>query len=430
MRLRPLVFALFAASAVSPNAWAQLTTQDGIPIETLSVGLGRYVTTQGLASGLKLGDSAMMHAAIYSDVGYDTNVLYTPSAESKPAAVLHVSPRIEINNAERDGSRPAGAYYQIFAGLDWRKYLSGTKEITEQDAINPALGASAELSANQSLSLLLSDTFLRYQQAPFSVSNAGNPITRDSNLAAVGLRFAPGGGRLRFVLRYENLIDAYEGDYSNASNMDNQIMLDVGWRWLPKTSIYLRVSQDVVTYFHGTSDLTSYPLRTLVGLRGLLTAKLSLNVAAGYNNAFYTGDNPSGLGNVGIVTEVSYAIDALSRMGIGYHHDFTNSPFVGRWYNMDAIYGVFQQMVASRVLTYLYGRYENRRFGGGVFGAGEHRTDNYLMGGVAVDYMIRNFFVVGASYAIDLNRTNESSGAAGGVEYTKQTVLFRLGLTY
>src|SRR5512140_1207239 len=157
MRLRPLVIAILAASAVSPTAWAQLTTHDGVPLESLSVGLGRQVTSKGLASGLKLGESAMLHASLSADVGYDTNVLYTPSSDAKPAAVLHVSPRLEINNAERDGSRPTGSYYELFAGLDWRKYLSSDSDITQQDAINPSVGGSAELSANQTLSLALSD---------------------------------------------------------------------------------------------------------------------------------------------------------------------------------------------------------------------------------------------------------------------------------
>jgi hypothetical protein len=387
------------------------------------------VTTKGVASGLKLGDSAILHAALTADVGYDTNVLYTPSSNAKSAAVLHVGPRLEINNAERDGSKPSGTYYLLFAAVDFRKYLSDSGSITRQDAINPSLGASAEFSANQALSLALDDTFLRYQQAPYF---DGPPITRDANLAAVSLRYAPGGGRLRFVLRYSNLIDGYEGNYSNGSNMDNQLLLDAGWRWLPKTSVYLRVSQDVVSYFNGPSNANSYPLRTMVGLRGLLTEKLAVNVGAGYSNAFYSsGENPSGFGNVGIVTEVSYGIDTLSRMGLGYHHDFANSPFVGQWYSMDAIYGAYQQMVASRFVAYLYGRYENRRFGGGILGtSGLSRTDNYLMGGVAADYMIGNFFLLGASYSVNLNRTSQTNGLTGGVEYTKQVLLVRLGAVY
>ena len=93
--------------------------------------------------------------------------------------------------------------------------------------------------------------------------------------------------------------------------------------------------------------------------------------------------------------------------------------------NLDAIYGAYQQMIASRVVAYLFGRYENRRFGAGV-----NRTDNYIMGGVSVDYMIGNFILAGASYSLNLNRSSLTTGPAAGVDYTKQVVLFRLGVVY
>jgi hypothetical protein len=160
-------------------------------------------------------------------------------------------------------------------------------------------------------------------------------------------------------------------------------------------------------------------------LRGLLTEKLAVNLGAGYVNSFYsTGPNTSGLGNLTVVAELNYAVSLLSRAGIGYRHDFANSPFVGQFYNLDAVYGAFQQMIAGRVATYVYARYENRRFIGGA-----SRTDNFVMGGVSLDYKIRDFFLAGASYALTLN---QSSGAAsnGGIDYAKHVVLFRLGLVY
>lgn len=429
MRLRPLVYAIGACAATlalsaEARAQFQLTSATSPTLETLSTGMGRQIALQGLASGLKLGDSAILHAGLYADIGYDTNVFYAQEDGEKSSPVLHVGPRLELNNAERDGTRPS-VYYDLFAALDWRKYLSDEEAVTEHDAINPSLGGILELGGGQSLSLLLTESFVRYQQAPYT---QGSPIVRDINMASASVRFAPGGGRLKLTLRYANILDIYEDEYSVGSNMGNELVLDAGWRWLPKTSLYVQVAQGVINYFEGDRP-SSYPLRTLAGLRGLLTSKLSVNLAAGYYNAFYSeGEGPSGFGNVGIVGELNYQIDLLSRFGIGYRHDFANSPFVGQFYNVDAVYAAYQQMVASRVIAYLYGRYENRRFGG--LGAGASRTDNYVMGGVAVDYLIGKVFLLGANYTIGANRVEESGGATGGVEYTKQTILFRLGVTY
>jgi hypothetical protein len=438
MRLRPLALALLAASAVSPAAWAQLqltSTGAGPSLESLSLGMGRQLSTKGLASGLKLGDAAILHASLFADIGYDTNVFYGRSDGTKPAPVMHLIPRLEISNAERDGSIPQGIYYDVFAGVDWRKYLTGDDEISpKHDALNPNASGIVEFSSGQVVSFTLGDTFTRYQQPPYA---PGDPITRDQNMATAGLRYAPGGGRLKFSLRYANLIDKYEGSYDTGSNMGNEVVLDIGWRFLPKTSVYVQAAQAVITYFN-SGRVTSYPLRTLAGLRGLITEKLAVNLAAGYSNAFYsTGGSPSGFGNVGIVTEVNYTIDLLSRLGFGYHHDFANSPFIGQFYDMDAVYGAYQQMIASRVTAYLFGRYENRRFGG--LPTGVSRSDNYFIGGVSVDYIIGKFFLVGASYSLHVNRTDETLPAAApgapaptatGVDYTKHVLLLRLGAVY
>jgi hypothetical protein len=428
MRLRPLALAFCAALLASPAAWAQLqlTSTTGPTLESLSIGSGRNLTTKGLASGLKLGDEALLHAGVFADIGYDSNVFYGDTSGAKTAPILHIGPRLDITNAERDGAVPSGTYYDLSAALDIIRYLSSDGDITQQDAINPSVGGNVEFSSGQALSFGLTETFSRYQQAPYQV---GSPITRDGNMASASLKFAPGGGRLRVMLRFSNLIDKYEGAYDIGSNMGNEGVLDIGWRWLPRTTIYLQAAQGAVTYFNTTQNRpNSYPLRTLLGLRGLLTEKLGVNIASGYSNAFYSGGgNPSGFGNVGIVAELNYTMTVLSRAGIGYHHDFANSPFVGQFYNMDAIYAAYQQMVASRLITYLFGRYENRRYN-----VASNRADNYIVGGVSLDYAIRNFFMAGASYSLSFNRTSDTGAQSPtrGVDYTKHVLLFRLGVMY
>jgi hypothetical protein len=435
------VLAAILACAASSEAWAQpqlsSTTSSGPALETLSMGGGRSLTTKGLASGLKLGEGMVLHAGLFADVGYDTNVLYTngTSTDSTPSPVLHITPRLELTNAEKDGSVPGGTYYDLVASVDFRKYLSNAQDVTAQDAINPSVGGTAEFSSGQALAFSLSESFTRYQQAPYQ---PGAPIGLDTNLVSASLTFAPGGGRLRVMLRYANLINYYERPYYLGGYMGNEGVLDVSWRWLPKTSLYLKVAGGAITYLWITPDHhASYPLRTLLGIRGLLTEKLGVNIAAGYNNAFYSdSSSPSGFGNVGIVTEVNYTMSLLSRAGLGYHHDFVNSPFLGGFYDMDAIYGIYQQLVASRLVTYLYGRFENRRYGPareiGDTSANPtlvSRVDNYALGGVAVDYVIAKIIMLGASYSLVLNRTL-SGEQAGAVNFTKHVLLFRLGAVY
>jgi hypothetical protein len=414
----------------------QLTSSSGPALESMSVGAGRSLTTRGLASGLKLGEGTILHAGIFGDIGYDSNVFYGSSNDGseQPSPVLHITPRLELTNSERDGTQPSGTYYDLVGSVDIRRYLKTgdtqtDRDIKDQNAVNPTIAGTVEFSSDQTLSFSLTDNFSRYQQAPYTEGT--DPITRDDNMASATLRFAPGGGRFRAMLRYSNLIDKYEGAFNLGSNVGNEGVLDVGWRWLPRTSLYLQAAQGAITYFSAAhSGFASFPLRTLLGVRGLLTDKLSVNLAAGYSNAFYSGtSSPSGFGNVGIIAEVNYALSLLSRAGLGYHHDFVNSPFVGAYYNMDAFYGSYQQIVASRLVTYLYGRFENRRFGPDHIGVS--RADNNVTAGAAIDYMIGNFALLGASYSLNLNRTiSGADGETGRLDYTKHTVLFRLGFLY
>src|SRR5450631_111258 len=114
MRLRPLALAFCAAFAASPVAWAQmqLTSSSAPSLETLSAGTGRSLTTRGMASGLKLGDEAILHVGVFADIGYDSNVFYSSSQQT--SAVMHIAPRLEITNSARDGSIPSGTYYDLY----------------------------------------------------------------------------------------------------------------------------------------------------------------------------------------------------------------------------------------------------------------------------------------------------------------------------
>ncbi len=89
----------------------------------MSAGAGRSLSTRGIASGLKLGDEAILHVGVFGDIGYDSNVFYGSSGQ-QTSGVAHVMPRLEITNAERDGSIPSGTYYDLVGSVDFIRYLN------------------------------------------------------------------------------------------------------------------------------------------------------------------------------------------------------------------------------------------------------------------------------------------------------------------
>jgi hypothetical protein len=319
-------------------------------------------------------------------------------------------------------------FYDLGATLTYREYLSGGDDVRKMRAFNPGLGGLLRLSSQQTLSLSLSDNFNRSQDPPYSPT--ASIITHDRNVASLEFKVAPGGGRIQVLLRLNNILDLYETTgYEQANNMGNEGVLDLSWRWLPRTALFVQVAQGAVTYLKSDSTgVASYPLRATAGLRGLLTEKLGLTLAAGYGNGFYaSGASPSGLGNVVLLGEILYNMSLTSKVGLGYHHDFVNSPFVGHFYNMDAVYAALREYIGGRVATAAYARFENRSYQGQ--GAGG-RTDQVVIAGLTADYVIQRFFYIGVGYTLTLARTNNTATAIPGVDYTKHLIVGRLGVVY
>jgi hypothetical protein len=404
-----------------------MTSTSGPSLETMSYGL-QGISPRNGPVGAKLGESTLLHAALGADIGYDSNVFYehySPHA----AAVAHVTPALDISNGERDGTAPDGVFYDLGASLTYREYLSGGDEVRKMRAFNPALGGLLRLSSRQTLSLSLSDNFNRSQDPPYSPT--AEIITHDRNIASLELKVAPGGGRIQVLLRANNVLDLYETTgYEQGNNMGNEGVLDLSWRWLPRTALFVQVAQGAVTYLKsGSTGVASYPLRVTAGLRGLLTEKLGLNLAAGYANGFYaSGVNTSGFGSVVLVGELLYNMSLTSKAGLGYRHDFVNSPFVGQFYNMDAVYAALREYIGGRVATAAYARFENRAYQG----AGG-RTDQVVIGGLTADYVIQRFFYIGVGYTLTLAHTNDTdlvANSSAGVDYTKHLIVGRLGVVY
>jgi Putative beta-barrel porin 2 len=423
MRLRLSAPLICVACGVTSVAWGQEGAV-GDSLASRSYGGSGMGVANGPV-GAKLGEGTLLHASLGADIGYDSNVFY--SANPTSATVAHVTPAADISNASRDGSAPDAVYYDLAASLVYREYLSGGDAVRSQRAFNPTVAGLLRFSSRQTLSLSLSDTFARSQDPPYAPDLP--VITHDRNAALLQLKLAPGGGRIQVVLGFTNVLDVYEDDpYKGGSNMTNTGTLDLSWRWLPKTALFVQVSQGAVTYLESNSGrFASYPFSAMAGLRGLLTQKLALKLAAGYSYGFYAsgGVNPSGFGDVILIGEINYIMSMTSQAGLGYTHEFQNSPFVGNFYNLDAVYGALRELIGGRVAVSASGRFENRAYYGTEAGI-KGRTDKIVTAGLTADYMIQRVFYLGVGYTLSFASTNNSTG----VDYTKHVVVGRIGVLY
>jgi hypothetical protein len=456
MKLRyvQLTLTCLLAAGFARAAWGQTQIVTG---NTVQVGYQPLPTrTTGTPeTGLKVSDDVLLHLGVGAELGYDSNVFYAPTPETaKGSGMLRIVPFAELTNATRAGVIPSGVFFDLAASLNYREYLSSDPGIQDQRAFMPSASAMLDFGSGQALSFLIGDGFSRTEDPPYQEGQL--PYIRDTNLALAQLSWSPGGGRLATSLRYTNTIDYFESEsdpmqlqaVTSANSMTNDLALDVSWKWLPKTAVFLNVDQQYISYFHtDEGKVNSFPLRAIAGLRGLITTKLSLNIGAGYGNGFYQTTatepdgtthptaSPSGIrGNLIAFAEITYRPTLETTTVLGYRHDFQNAIF-GDFYYVDAVYLNFSQAIAGRLGFGLSARYESRSFqdvpvGDGVF-ISEH--SNYWQVGANLDYRIRGSVYAGLSYTLmkndsDYNPTNMLE--AGSPDYTKQLVFARFGVTY
>ncbi len=423
------------AAALPARTWAQSLAGSLTPDVASSLSSEASYASAGVVTrapvgqdtGVKVGESTLLHLGVGANAGLDTNVFYNDQARVQ-APLLQVIPFVQLTNATRGGMVPSGLFFDLGANLQYREYLSDDANITAQRAFNPSAFATLAFSSNRTFSLILSDQFVRSEEPPYIQTTSH--ITRISNLASVDLRFAPGGGRLQGALRYSNLLDYYESpDLRYANNLGHQFMLDLSWRWLPKTALFVQGTQSIITYtdkdpMNPRSD--SFPLRVIGGLRGLITSKLNLTIGAGYAMGSYeSGPDPSGLGNVTGVVELGYRATPTTGLLLGYRRDFRNSPVVGNFYDVDTPYLGLRQGIGPFVLSAL-AKYELRRFQGDMLA----RTDNFVSASVNGDFFIQSWFYAGLGYVAVIQNVVSDNSPVPAPSYTKHQIFGRVGVVY
>jgi hypothetical protein len=411
--------ATFAGTAHAQSGQGEVTIgYQGLP----------YKASGETNTGIQVSDGVLMHVGAGAEAGYDSNVFYQ-GIDPRGAAILRTSMYADASNATRTG-QVGKLSFGMRAGLTYRRYQSDDPEVQRfGNAWMPSAGLALSMASGQ-VGFGIADTFVRLEDPPYNPNQP--PITRYNNQASAEFRWAPGGGRLTSTLRYTNMIDWLEGTFNYATSMTNSLMLDAAWKWLPKTAIFVNVTQGMVTYLEANSPKEpSYPLRATAGLRGLLTQRTSVVLALGYLNAFYaSGASTSGFyGSTYADLSLTVRPTMLSRAVLGYRHAFENS-VISNFYYSETAYASYVQQIAGRLALDLSGRYVYKDYQGLLDPTTTARSDNFFQVGATLDYFVRNWVYAGVGYALLLNRGNVTATVPTDVDYTKQQVFVRLGITY
>lgn len=388
-----------------------------------------YKSSGESSTGIQVSDGLLLHAGIGAEAGYDTNVYYD-STKPLGSSIFRVLPYAELSNATRNGPVTSRLTFDARAALQYRHYGNSDIRSTYADAWNPNAGLSLSLGGAQ-FGLGVADVFARIEEAPYATGGVPQTgaIQRTNNQASIEGRWSPGGGRLSSVLRYTNMVDVFDQSYAFANAVTNTLMLDISWKWLPKTGVFVNVQQSYIDYYnHGSTPKSdAYPLTATAGLRGLLTPKTSVLLGLGYTNAFYSsgGSTQGFLGNSYANLTVTVLPTQLSRVVLGARHDFVNAVISNFAYD-DTVYVSYVQQLAGRLGLDLSARYAHLDYGGTfVDPVQQGRVDNLFQVGATIDYFLRNWAYLGVGYSVVDNRSNIATDS-----YLKQQVFARLGVTY
>jgi hypothetical protein len=398
-------------------------------------------------TGIQVGDGLLLHTGIGVEAGYDTNVFYSPASAANGgppvgSTIVRVMPYLELTNATRTGPVSRELSFDARAGLQYRYYGSDNADVAKfRSAWMPNAGLSLSTGGGQQFGFGVADVFARTEDAPYQaqLGTVSNPLTHNNNQASIEGRWAPGGGRLTSMLRYVNMVDIFDAPYTYANDMTNTLTLDVAWKWLPKTAIFVDLQEGYTTYFHNTTTTdpmtgatvpaksSSFPLIATLGLRGLLTSKTSAVVSLGYVNGFYSNGGSTGgfLGGTYAKLEVTFQLTQLSRAVVGFQHSFANAVISAFSYNETA-YASYVQQIAGRLALDISGRYQYIQYEGTFVDPMQSgRVDNTLLVGASLDYFLRNWAYLGVGYSLLDNSSNFATD-----DYLKQQVFARLGITY
>jgi hypothetical protein len=397
-----------------------------------------YKATGETGTGIQLSEGVLLHAGVGAEFGYDSNVYYDPYNPIS-SAIIRVLPYAELTNASRNGPASTPLTFDVRAGLQYRHYTNTEVSSTYRDAWNPNAGLTLSLGGGQ-FGLGIADVFARIEDPPYAVhgmiitgtgSNNGGAIQRSNNQASIEGRWAPGGGRLVGTLRYTNMVDVYDGNYSYANALTQYLMMDAAWKWLPKTAIFLNVQQGWVYYFNeqakANSKVPSYPLSITTGLRGLLTRKTMALLSIGYVNGFYSsgGSTEGFLGSTYLNLTLTTNLTELSRAVVGFRHDFINA-VISNFAYQEQVYISYVQQIYGRLGLDLSGRYSYLNYQGNTVDPTQiGRVDNLFQVGATLDYFLRNWAYIGVGYSLFDNRSNKPFDS-----YVKHQVFARLGVNY
>jgi hypothetical protein len=335
--------------------------------------------TEGI--GYRVGDFEL-HPGAAAEFGYDSNYFHRSSTDDGGpvgALRLRITPSFSLStlskqrtDATGNGTQPdfefrasvAATYNEFFpvsgpqAGKDAmakNRNVSGNLDL--QLSILPGHAWSGMISAGVARSL-----------TPSNEGITSESFNRLLPHGAAELIWTPGRGLLDWRLGYAFSGTFFEsGTFGQLSNIQNQIETRGRWRFLPRTALFYDARLGFVSYTNPVLDgkTSSHPLRTTIGVNGLITSSFSALASVGWGSSFYSTPAKGGDQNFNSVigqlelkwfitpnpsTDPGAATLSLSSLSVGFTRDFFDS-YIGTYFERDRGYANLSYFFGGRFLV-------------------------------------------------------------------------------
>lgn len=349
--------------------------------------------TEGI--GIKAGDFEI-HPGLGGEAGFDSNwfqrTYNTGFVNSNPVAagVFRLTGSLYLatlgqqrKEGDATSAAPPTVNFRLGAAVTQRFFV-GDQEVINQNGLD---GLSADLSAR--LDVLpqrpVSFGFQAGYNRVINPNSTGNPdASFNRNTLNVGADFTlrPGGGTLDWKFGYLGNFAFFDDSAQTPfNNLQNSITTRGSWKFGPKTALIYDGNFSFITYTQQAQAfnalLNSTPLRSKLGINGLIGSRFALSAFAGYGASFIQSTNPAvqqyGFGYAdksfpGIIgnleakffltpnpsSDPGNATLSVSSLSLGYNRDFAQS-YLGSFYGSDRGYLKFAFFFGGRALVSVEG---------------------------------------------------------------------------
>lgn len=383
----------FVLAFVASSAAALVTATVSAPASA-QAWLKDRAATQG--AGIRSGDLEW-HPGVAAEVGYDSNYFNrAPNRRSNESAVnardgypvvdtvrLRITPQIfvstltQVRRADGTSGPPPKVAFSAGAAFIYSQFLMNAGEGRDKLGRNFEYGILADLALQiapqRPWGFNIFDNFQRTAQPSLDpLVEAG--LNRIENRVAAELVHTRPGNLLDWRFGYAYGLTYFENGPTNNlpvtaqsfNNSRHELYTTGRWRFLPRTALVYNGSYWFQNYASPTPGLAnSRPLRTRIGLSGLITDRFSVLALAGWGASFYQNANdPAGnrdfdsvIGQLelrwfltGAAPEAGLAPPPLSSsVAVGFTRDFLNS-YIGNYYVRNRGYISLSTMIGQRFL--------------------------------------------------------------------------------